>query len=132
MTRATVRREVRIARPPDEVWSVIGDPGRVHEWFPGVETCVVEGTTRTVTTASGLPIPEELVTVDAVQRRFQYRIAAPFLHEHLATVDVLDAGDGTSLVVYGTDADPATMALVLGGAAGAAIENLRRNLEGAG
>ena len=130
--RASVRREVRIAAAPDDVWAIVGDPTRLAEWFPGVASCTVDGTTRVVTTGSGLPMPEELLTVDRLQRRFQYRITTPPFREHLATVDVHDLGDGGSLVVYGTDADPATMALVLGGAAGNALQHLRRLLEGSG
>jgi uncharacterized protein YndB with AHSA1/START domain len=130
-TRASVRREVRIDAGADEVWAVVGDPTRLAEWFPGVASCTVDGTSRVVTTGSGLPMPEELLTIDRLQRRFQYRIAAPPFKEHLATVDVHDLCDGTSLVVYGTDADPATMALVLGGAAGNALQHLRDLLEGA-
>ena len=128
--RASVRREVRISADADDVWSVVGDPTRLAEWFPGVVSCVVDGASRVVTTGSGLPMPEELLTVDRLQRRFQYRIAAPPFKEHLATVDVHDLGDGTTFVVYGTDADPATMALVLGGAAGNALQHLRQLLEG--
>ncbi len=94
--------------------------------------CTVDGTSRVVTAGSGLPMPEELLTVDRLQRRFQYRIAAPPFREHLSTIDVHDLGDGTSLVVYATDADPATMALVLGGAAGNALQHLRRMMEGVG
>ena len=45
--------------------------------------------------------------------------------EHLSTLDVIDLGDGTSLVVYSADADPSTMALVIAGAAGNALEHLR-------
>jgi uncharacterized protein YndB with AHSA1/START domain len=127
-----VRREVRIAAPADDVWAVVGDPTRLAEWFPGVVSCTVDGTTRVVTTGSGLPMPEELLTVDRLQRRFQYRITTPLFREHLATVDVHDLGDGTSLVVYGTDADPATMALVLAGAAGNALRHLRSMMEGSG
>ena len=33
--RGSVRRQVRIARPPDEVWALVGDPARIAEWFPG-------------------------------------------------------------------------------------------------
>ncbi len=44
--------------------------------------------------------------------------------------DVLDLGDGTSVVVYAADAQPATMALVIAGAAGNALEHLRSILEG--
>jgi hypothetical protein len=130
--RATVRRQVRITRPPDEVWELVGDAARIPEWFPGIVAAVVEGDVRTITTGSGLPMPEQIVTVDALQRRFQYRITAPLVREHLSTLDVLDLGDGSCLVVYGVDADPATMALVIGGAAGNALEHLRDLMEGRG
>jgi hypothetical protein len=122
---------VRIARPPDEVWARIGDPSRIQEWFPGIVSSTVDGTTRVITMASGLPMPEEILTHDNVQHRFQYRITAPMFNEHLSTLDVLDLGDGTSIVVYAADASPSTMALVIAGAAGNALEHLRDEMEGA-
>ena len=129
--RGSVRRHVRIACPPDEVWARIGDPSRIQEWFPGIVSSTVDGTARVITMASGLPMPEEILTHDNVQRRFQYRITAPMFHEHLSTLDVLDIGDGTSVVVYSADASPSTMALVIAGAAGNALENLRTTMEAA-
>jgi hypothetical protein len=131
-TRGSVRRHVRIGRAASEVWAVVGDPARVAEWFPGIESATVDGDTRVVTTGAGLPMPEQILTNDAVQRRFQYRITAPLLREHLSTLDVIDLDDGTCLVVYSADADPATMALVIAGAAGSALEHLRTVMEGAG
>ncbi|MBI2709131.1 MAG: SRPBCC family protein [Actinobacteria bacterium] len=130
MTRGSVRREVRIARPAGEVWARIGDPARVQDWFVGIVDSTVDGTSRVVITGSGIPMPEEIVTCDDLQRRFQYRITAGLVREHLSTLDVHDLGDGTSLVVYSCDADPATMALVIGGAAGSALEQLRTTMEG--
>ena len=129
--RGSVRRQVRIACPPDEIWALVGDPARIQEWFPGIESSTVDGTSRVIMTGSGLPMPEEIVTNDPLQRRFQYRITAPMIREHLSTLDVLDLGDGTSLVVYSADADPSTMALVIAGAAGNALEHLRTMMEGA-
>ena len=108
---------------------MVGDPGRLHEWFPGIVSSKVTGDERVIETASGLSLPEKLLTVDRIQRRFQYRITAPIFNEHLGTVDVHDLGDGSSLVVYSVDADPAVMALVIGGAAGAALEKLRDLLD---
>lgn len=131
-SRGSVRRQVRIARPADEVWALVGDPARIQEWFPGIVASTVDGTSRVITTGSGIPMPEEIVTNDPLQHRFQYRITAPIVREHLSTLDVLDLGDGTSLVVYAADANPATMALVIAGAAGNALEHLRHLLEGAG
>jgi uncharacterized protein YndB with AHSA1/START domain len=130
-TRGTVRRQVRIARPPEEVWRWVGAPERLAEWWPGITAAAVDGDSRVVTTGSGLPMPETILTVDPLQHRFQYRITAPMFREHLSSIDVLDLGDGTSLVVYAVDADPSVMALVIGGAAGNALEHLRTILEGA-
>jgi hypothetical protein len=130
--RGSVRRQVRIARPADDVWTIVGDPIRLPEWFPGIVGCTVDGSTRVIETGSGIPIPEELLTVDPLQRRFQYRITGGLVREHLSTIDVLDLGDGTSLVVYGVDADPSTMALIIGGAAGNALEHLKAKMEGDG
>jgi hypothetical protein len=127
---ASVRREIRIRRPAAEVWAVAGDPARLHEWFPGITACTVEGDTRTITLNTGIQLPERIVTHDDVLRRFQYRITAPLFTEHQGTIDVHDLGDGTSLVVYSTDAEPRTMALVVGGGTGGALESLRRRFEG--
>jgi hypothetical protein len=125
-----VRRHVRIARPADDVWARIGDPARIQEWFPGIVGSDVDGDTRVIHTGAGLPIPEEIVTNDPLQRRFQYRITAPMFKEHLSTLDVLDLDDGTTVVVYAADAVPSTMALVIAGAAGNALENLKDLMEG--
>jgi carbon monoxide dehydrogenase subunit G len=130
MARATVRRQTRIERTADEVWSIVGDPARIQEGFPGVVASTVDGSTRVITTGAGLPIAEQIVTNDRLQRRFQYRITAPIVREHLSTLDVHDLGDGSSLVVYAADADPATMALIIAGAAGDALEHLRSMMEG--
>jgi hypothetical protein len=111
------------------VWAIVGDPTRLPEWFPGIVDSTVDGTARVIVTGAGIPIPEELITIDAILRRFQYRITAPMFREHLSTIDVLDLDDGTSLVVYGVDAEPSPMALLIGGAAGNALENLRGVME---
>ncbi len=126
---ATLRREVRIHRSVDDVWSVVGRPELLHLWFPGIVNCTVDGTTRIITTGTGIPMPEEIITNDALQHRFQYRITAPMFRHHLATLDVIDIGDGTCMVVYSTDADPAVMALVIGGATTGALEELKRQFD---
>jgi carbon monoxide dehydrogenase subunit G len=131
-TRGSVRSEIRVTARPEALWAVVGEPGRLAEWFPGVVSCTVDGEERRVTTGSGITMPERILTVDRLQRRFQYRITGPVFKEHLSTIDVHDLGDGTCLVVYSVDAEPSVMALVLGGAAGAALENLKAIVEGDG
>ena len=112
-----------------EVWALVGDPTRLPEWFPGIDACSVDGTTRVITLGSGLPMPEEILVVDPVLRRFQYRITAPVFRHHRGTIDVIDLGDATSLVVYSTDADPRAMALTIGGGTAGALDELRRLLD---
>ncbi|CAB4883082.1 unannotated protein [freshwater metagenome] len=126
---ATLRREIRIHRPASEVWKVVGRPEILHLWFPGVASCTVTGNVRVIVLGSGVPMPEEIVTNDSLQRRFQYHITSPLFKQHLATIDVIDLDDGTCVVVYSTDADPAVMALVIGGATTGALEELRRQFE---
>ena len=126
---ATLRREIRIHRPAAEVWKVVGRPELLHLWFPGIVACTVDGNVRVITLGSGIPMPEEIVTNDAIQRRFQYRITAPLFRQHLATLDVIDLHDDTCVVVYSTDAEPAVMALVIGGATTGALEELRNQFE---
>jgi hypothetical protein len=131
MTRGSVRRSVRIRRSADDVWATIGDPARIQDWFAGIVDSTVDGSSRTIITGSGLPMPEQILTNDPIQRRFQYRLTVPIVKEHVSTLDVHDLGDGTSLVVYAADADPNTMALIIAGAAGSALESLRDRMEGA-
>jgi hypothetical protein len=125
----TVRRQVIIDRTADDVWAVVGDPASIAGWFPGMVDARVDGTSRVITTESGIPLPEEIVTNDAIQRRFQYRVTAGLMRSHLGTIDVFDLGDGRSLVSYATDAEPDPVALVIGGATGNALKELKRQLE---
>jgi hypothetical protein len=127
--RGSVRRHIHIERPAAEVWEVAGRPDLLHLWFPGIDACSVDGSTREVTVGTGVTMHEEILTDDPVQRRFQYRLSGPLFHEHLGTLDVIELDPGSSLVIYQQDCDPATMALVLGGAAGGALDELKRQLE---
>jgi hypothetical protein len=130
--RGSIRREVRIQRPAAQVWELVGDPARVQEWFPAIESSAVDGDKRAVRFTSGLEIDERIVTLDPIQRRFQYEMDAPLCRTHLGTLDVMGIDEENCLVVYGTDAEPATMALVLSGAVGAALERLSSIFAGAG
>jgi len=131
--RASVRRERTMDVPAEQAWAVVSRADLLHLWFPGIVACTVDGDTRTITLGSGMSLAETLLTNDPLQRRFQYRIAGGLFAEHLGTIDVIALDEGRCLVVYSSDADPATMAVVLGGATGGALEELARQLEtGAG
>ena len=124
-----VRRELVIAASADEVWSVVAAPERQAEWFPGMVSSVLEetgeGTFRTIQTASGGFIREEVLGVDHGARRFEYRIVGPFrMEHHLGRITVEPDPDG-SLVTYEQELEPKALTYVLDGAIVDALEGLR-------
>jgi hypothetical protein len=125
----SIRHEIRIRRSADDVWQLVGDAARLYEWFPGITSSAVDGTSRLITTDAGLPMPEEILVVDSVQRRFQYRLTSPVIRHHRGTIDVIGLDDASCVVVYSTEADPRAMALVIGGATAGALDELRRQME---
>jgi hypothetical protein len=127
--RGTQRREIEIAAPADRVWAIVGRPELLHLWFPGIESCQVDGDQRTIVLSSGIPMVETILATDPTQRRFQYSVAGGIFQEHLGTIDVIELGPNRCLVVYASDAAPAAMSLVLGGATNGALVELRRQVE---
>ena len=127
---ATIRSHARVQRSADDVWKVVGDPSRIIEWFPGVTAVTVDDDIRTLTLASGLPIREQIVTLDPRLRRFQYRILGPLpVTYHLGTMDVIDDGEPGCLLLYSTEIIPEPMAFVLDGVISEGIANLARMLD---
>jgi uncharacterized protein YndB with AHSA1/START domain len=129
MTLGSLRHEIRIHRSAADVWERVRDAAGLHTWFPGITSCQVDGMNRVIVLGSGMPLPEEILVIDDVQRRFQYRITAPIFKHHRGTIDVIDLGDDTSLVVYSTEADPRTMALTIAGGTAGALDELKRQME---
>lgn len=127
---ATIRSHARVRRSAEDVWKIVGDPSRIIEWFPGLTGVVVEGTTRTLTMRSGLPVIEEIVTLDDRLRRFQYRITGPLpVRYHLGTMDVIEDGQPGCLLLYSTEIEPDPMAFVLDGVISEGIATLARLLD---
>lgn len=132
MTLGSIRHQIRIHRDAVDVWERVRDAAGLHTWFPGLTDCQVDGNNRVIVLASGMVMPEEILLIDDVQRRFQYRITAPVFLHHRGTIDVIDLEDGSCLVVYSTEADPRTMALTIGGGTAGALDELQRQMEGEG
>ena len=124
-----MRRHIFIDANADTVWSLVGEPGRLHDWFPTTST-KLEGSKRWITLASGITFEEDIVTLDHDLRRFQYRIVNnPIITQHLGTVDVIPDGDDRCVVIYSTDMEPEVLALPIAGAAGVGLETLKRRFE---
>ena len=93
---ASLRHEIRIAASADAVWEVVRRPESIPDWFPGVESCTVDGNVRVITTAIGIEMPEEILTIDPLLRRFAYRVTAPIYRFHLGVIDVIALGERDS------------------------------------
>lgn len=129
---ATLRSDISIDRPAEEVWAVVSDAGRISEWFPGIQTSSADGQRRSCELQGGAPLEEEIVTNDAELRRFQYRIvggAVP-VTSHLGTVDVLALDEARSLVVYSTEITPEELAGTMGPAIEGGVRGLKDYCEG--
>ena len=126
---ASLRHERRIAADADTVWRVVRRPESIPEWFPGIVSCTVEGNLRVITTASGLEIPEEILSNDDALRHFAYRITAPQYSFHLGVIDVFQIAPGDSLCVYSTTAIPDTLALLIAGGTLGALDEIQRLAE---
>ena len=83
---------VDVAAPPDVVWALAGDPGRIGEWFAPVTACEMDGDVRTVTMGSGAVLVER-VERDDPARAYSYSVLSgiPGLTSHRATLRVVEA-----------------------------------------
>jgi len=128
---ASIRLHAHIARSADDVWKEITDPTALTAWFPDVTDCTLRDDVRTVYKAD-VSVDEQIVTNDTRLRRLQYRVLpgqGP-VESHLATVDVIESGDG-SIVIYATDVTPDAVAAWIEEILAAAVEGLKKYLESA-
>jgi len=126
---ASLRHERRIAASADVVWDIVRRPESIPTWFPGIVSCTVDGDVRVITTATGMEMPEKIMTIDSTIRRFAYRITAPLYTFHLGVIDVIDIGQFDSLCVYSTTAEPDALALLIAGGTVGALQEIARLAE---
>lgn len=126
---ATIRHHARIDRGADDVWDLVKDFGGLGAWFPGVDSCTLEGTDRTVGTM-GIEVIERLLISDDDLRRLQYSIVGGAMtpEHHVATIDVIEDGEG-SLVVYSCDLQPDELRDLIDPIYGGATEALKAHFE---
>ncbi len=70
---------VKVAKPPAEVWKLVGDFGNLAAWNPAVKASTVSngntpGSERKVELASGGEIVDNLDTWDAAAMTYSYRL----------------------------------------------------------
>jgi carbon monoxide dehydrogenase subunit G len=128
---ASIRKEILIEVPADEVWAAVRDVGEVHRRLaPGAVTDVrLDGDARVVTFSNGMVVRELLVDIDDEGHRFAYAVVGGRTRHHNATMQVIAEGGHRSRLVWITDLLPNELA----GSIGALMEQLgdiiKRTLE---
>lgn len=67
-----IDNDIVIARPPDDVWAILGDLAGAPRWVPGVAAARMEGMRRICALEGGGEIHEEISGFSEEQRRYTY------------------------------------------------------------
>jgi hypothetical protein len=101
----SIRKEIQIDAPPENVWDALRDFGALHERLvPGFVTdCRMDGEDRIVTFASGAVMREVLIDLDDDARRLAWSIVdGPYRH-HNGVARVFPDGENGSRFVWTSD-----------------------------
>jgi len=105
--------DVAVKASPDEVWKMVGDFGGIGEYFPGIESCRLEGDDRVIG-LMGMEIRERLLARDDATRTLTYSVVEGVpIESHTATISVEPEGDG-SRIIWAYNLTPGEMAAVFG------------------
>jgi carbon monoxide dehydrogenase subunit G len=128
---ASILKELLIDASPDAVWEAIRDVGAVHQRLaPGFVTDVrLDGDARIVTFANGAVVRESIVSLDDGARRFAYSASGGRATHHNASMQVVDAGDGTTRLLWFTDLLPDDAADTIRGMVEQGSVAIKRTLE---
>ncbi len=130
---ATIRKEILINPPAEEVWDVIRDIGAIHTRFaPGfvVDTRLEEGgAARIVTFSDGTIARELIVTLDNDARRLAYAVVGGRASHHNASFQVFATREGGTSLVWITDVLPDTVAPAFTGMIEGGATVIKRTLD---
>ena len=105
---ATIRREVMIEAPVQQVWDAVRDVGAIHTRLaPGFVTDVqLEGSDRVVTFGNGIVARERIVALDDANRRLVWSVVGGRMSHHNASVEILPHGITRSRFIWTADLLP--------------------------
>jgi Polyketide cyclase / dehydrase and lipid transport len=132
---ASLRREIELARDPDDVWDAIRDVGAVHHRLARdfvVDTRMDDPAARLVTFANGAVVRELIVDVDDHRRRVAYAAVEGPLGSthHNASFEVTPGPGGGTLLVWIADLLPDDVAPAVEGMMDLGVAAMRRTLDG--
>jgi mxaD protein len=123
------KSEIEIAKPADEVWEVVGDFGGIANWFPGIESCQIDGDDR-ILSMLGMSITERLESRDPDERKIVYAIVGGVpVGNHRAIITVSETGGG-SHVTWEVEVEPDEMTDLMRQTYEGALQGLKQHFGG--
>lgn len=109
---ASIRKEIRINAPVERVWDALKDVGALHtKLVPGfVKDTVLEGHSRVVLFSNGMSVREDIVSVDATQRRVAWAVVGQQFRHYNGAASVEADPKGGSRFIWTVDMLPNEMA----------------------
>jgi carbon monoxide dehydrogenase subunit G len=128
---ASIRKEISIAVPPEQLWDAMRDVGALHTRLVAgfVVDCRLEGESRTVTFANGMMATELIIDVNDADRRVAWSAVGGRLTHHNASAQVFADGDGNSRVVWIADLLPHELAPSIAGMIEQGLAAMKQTLE---
>ena len=128
---ASIRREVLIDVPAEDLWAAVRDVGALHTRLVTgfVIDCRLEGNARIVTFANGIVAKELIVDVDDKDRRLVWSASGGRLSHHNASSQVFAEGAGRCRLVWIADLLPDEMAPAITGMIEQGIAAMKQTLE---
>jgi carbon monoxide dehydrogenase subunit G len=128
---ASIRKEISITVPPEQLWDAMRDVGALHTRLVAgfVVDCRLEGESRTVTFANGMVATELIIDVNDADRRVAWSAVGGRLTHHNASAQVFAEGDGNSRVVWIADLLPHELAPSIAGMIEQGLAAMKQTLE---
>lgn len=126
---ASIVKHIDVDADATRAWAQIADAGSVDKLVSMITACRLEGDTRYCTMADGSEIVEQVIAIDADNKRLAYRIsggAIPF-EFHAGSMQV-HAKDMGSHLVWTFDFKPDGLSEAIGPMLDAAAESIRSAL----
>jgi uncharacterized protein YndB with AHSA1/START domain len=128
---ASIRKEIEIDAPAEQVWAAIRDIGAIHTRLAQgfVVDTKLDGDSRLVTFANGEVVRELIVDVDDRTRRLAYAVVEWRTTHHNASFQVMPDGSERCRLVWITDLLPDTLEELVGGFIEQGCAAMKRTLE---
>ncbi len=131
----TIRKEIEIDAPSENVWDALRDFGALKQRLvPGfVVEVELDGDTRIIKFYDDVVVREQLVAIDEQTRRLVYTtVEEPLgLAHHSASCQIFDEGESRSRFVWIVDLLPDQFAPILSDRMERGIEVIKKTLESA-